>query len=285
MRRNKGFSLVELVVSMALLAIILIPVSQFFINSFKVQSKSQTKSALTRVGQYVIENFKNKNYLDFDFSDIGVNHDPEGNPLNEFEKDKSEYNYEKEIEYGGLKYGVKVQISGDPLVNDIKEASIPENFNGRVIINSSKVFEQCTGTNYEIIKKDIGETFTDNGKVYEAEYPTMILDNPDDANAEYTMLLENNYNGTLMVGIVKNFENKLKVYIKGESVIFQHVAPHGRTAEMNKVETVPINTSEDDTTDNGEILIHADIIITDLRDTSISDSFEVTFPIDYKHGG
>jgi len=62
-KNNKGFTIVELIVSVALLALILVPIAGFFTNSFRIQGKTSMKTSITRVGQYIVENFKNKNYL------------------------------------------------------------------------------------------------------------------------------------------------------------------------------------------------------------------------------
>ena len=54
MKNNRGFTVVELIVSIALLALILVPVAGFFTNSFRVQTRTSMKTSITRVSQYIM---------------------------------------------------------------------------------------------------------------------------------------------------------------------------------------------------------------------------------------
>ena len=59
---NKGVSLVELVVAMALFIIVIIPVCASFITSIRVNQKSRRMMAANDVAQSVMEGFSNKTY-------------------------------------------------------------------------------------------------------------------------------------------------------------------------------------------------------------------------------
>ena len=59
---NKGISLVELVVAMALFIIVIIPVCASFITSIRVNQKSRKLMAANDLAQSVMEGFSNKTY-------------------------------------------------------------------------------------------------------------------------------------------------------------------------------------------------------------------------------
>lgn len=59
---NKGVSLVELVVAMALFIIVIIPVCASFITSIRVNQKSRRMMAANDLAQSVMEGFSNKTY-------------------------------------------------------------------------------------------------------------------------------------------------------------------------------------------------------------------------------
>jgi len=101
---NKGFTVVELIVSIALLALILVPVAGFFTNSFHIQGKTEMRTAVTRVGQHIIENFKNKNYL-------GDSSDPNEN-LNTISEDADTFQsvMDSLILYGNKTEGYKLIV-------------------------------------------------------------------------------------------------------------------------------------------------------------------------------
>jgi len=285
-KKNKGFTVVELIVSISLLALILIPLSKFFVDSFRVQTRSQTKSSITRVGQYVIESFKNKNYLGFDFSNVKVKEDNNGKPINEFTSGTIK-SYTKEIEYGGLKYSVNLELDEKPTINDTTDLEIPENFDGEIIIGADGKISGVYGTGYTLTSKNIGENFSNRGKNYTASIPILILSNGyTDETHNHTLLIKNEYVDDLRIGIVKNFNNPLKIYVKGKQVYFEDGAlGDGRSAKMAKFEAAYISTDVDsiDNGNIGELLLEATLTITDLRDTTVRDIFEITFPIEYDY--
>ena len=59
---NKGISLVELVIAMALFAIVIVPICASFITSMKVNQKSRKMMAANDLAQSIVEGFSNKTY-------------------------------------------------------------------------------------------------------------------------------------------------------------------------------------------------------------------------------
>lgn len=294
MRNNKGFTIVELVVSVALLAIILVPVSKFFIDSFKVQSRTQTKSSLTRVGQYVIENFKNKNYLGFDFSDIKVKYDTDGKPINKFDEVEDEYTNKVKFAEDGLEYDVKVKFI-KPIINDTTNADLPSEFKEEVKVDEGgNLSIAVNDMDYHVEVKNVGDaSFVSGGKTYTVTKPTIILSGvSDEDELDYFLLIDNNFSERLDVGVVKKFSNKLTICIKGnKNIYFEDGAPgDGRTKDETTFKThYNIGETSNDEGEEGsnentsELLLYADITVTDPRDETINDVFSITFPIDYDY--
>lgn len=61
---TKGITLLEILLAMALLAIVIVPLGNFFINSFLFQSRSQRTVNANKVVEYVLEKFKNGQAID-----------------------------------------------------------------------------------------------------------------------------------------------------------------------------------------------------------------------------
>ena len=293
--KNKGFTVVELIISIALLALILIPASKFFTDSFRVQARSQMRSSVTRVGQEVVEKLKNKQFGDLglnnlDKSKIKVKFD-EGKHLPIFtEETTNNYKeHETEINSGGVRYKVELQLDSKPILNDTVDVEIPEAFDHEVEINSfgeiSTKYSILGG--YSLDSKSTGNSFLNRGKSYTASIPTLILSDGDvDKTYGHTLLVKNGCENKVKIGIVKNFENPLKIYVAdNKNIYFEDGAlGDGRTAKMARFETVYIGNSDSYRTQNeGELLLKATLTVTDLRDITVKDIFEVTFPIDYDY--
>lgn len=161
-KNNKGFTIVELIVSLALLVLILVPVAGFFTNSFKVQAKSSLKTSITRAGQYIVENLKNKNYLYFEddgnvmikeslhsendageseyFKTFveGIEVESDINGIYSFVGTEMLENKEWKITYKGIEYLVDMKIDGFETSN-IENSDIPSKS-----VHDATCFEGCT---------------------------------------------------------------------------------------------------------------------------------------------
>ncbi|MEJ8554509.1 type IV pilus modification PilV family protein [Tepidibacter sp. Z1-5] len=65
-KSNKGLTLVELIVSLAILGIILVPLSSFFVNTIKVNKSSENQMIANQLAQKYMERVK---FSDLDNSD------------------------------------------------------------------------------------------------------------------------------------------------------------------------------------------------------------------------
>ena len=71
---NKGVSLVELVVAMALFVIVIVPICASFITSMRVNQKSRKMMAANDLAQSIIEGYSGKTYegVKLSISNIGT---------------------------------------------------------------------------------------------------------------------------------------------------------------------------------------------------------------------
>lgn len=67
MKKKYGFTLIELIVAMAILSIIIVPISQISTFSFQTSVKTSKKVDLYNFNQYIMQTFKSKgkNYIKF----------------------------------------------------------------------------------------------------------------------------------------------------------------------------------------------------------------------------
>lgn len=310
-KTNEGFTVVELLVSVALLVIILVPTAVFFTNSFKVQSNTSQKSAITRVGQYIVENFKNKNYLTNDLknsdksfssflaNEIVVTKRRDVVEENEYRFDTDtlesiDNNRKWKIGYEGVEYDVDIHITGFD-TSDVSSLDVPDSSacDAYVLMSSSGGFNEVSSSYSTISTYEMGTSFTDpiDGKQYTANYPTIILGEGFGGNDGATLWIKNNgyYDSTKnrqkVIRIIKEFEGALYVYKEGDNFSIQIGQPgDGASASQQKYDELFIGANEADKKENSsELLLDAVMIISKTTDDTIRDTFEFSFPISYDY--
>ena len=287
-RNNRGFTLVELVVAVALLAIILVPTIGFFTNSFKVQNKSALKTSITRVGQHIIENFKNKNYLGFtisgvDLDDYVVAHVGNLGGVKLLQDEDGDYSY------NNGDYNIYMEVVSESLselknTKDMPDVNNSSNFDCIIGISSSMAFARYKTNDVECV--GVGSSFIDpiDGKRYTANYPTIILGNTFTGDK---LLIENDYSitdgGTPKQGIVriiKAIVSDLDVYIKGKNLsIKKGQEGDGATSAQTRLTTYYVG---DGTKENSsdEILLDVKMVVYNKNDKDVKDTFNFSFPVD-----
>lgn len=284
---NRGFTLVELVVAVALLAIILVPTVGMFTNSFKIQNKSALKSSITRVGQHIIENFKNKNYLDFTVSGVNLDkyvtaHEGSLSGVKLLQESDGDYSY------NNGDYNVYMEVineSTSSLGNaDMPNVNDSSNFDCIVDINESGSFGLYKGSGVTVV--DMNATFLDpiDGKQYTANYPTIILGNSFAGNS---LLIESDYftmDGVNrrqgIIRIVKSTISELKVYIKGKNLsIKKGQEGDGASSAQTRITSYYVGDGTKEGSSD-EILLDVKMTITNKDDATAKDTFDFSFPVD-----
>jgi len=305
---NRGFTVIELIVSVALIAIIFVPVAGFFTNSFRIQGRSSMKTAITRTGQYIIENFKNKNYLTS--GSTGVLTNSEGKTFEDFIKTISltrankNSTYEIQgidnedfknwhINYKDFDYNVTIEIDGFT-TSDILNSDVPDKSECEGIVEINSDGSLSRSINDKIVVALKGSSFTNpiDNKVYEdAEYPTIILKEGYTTKNTATLWIKNNNyydneNGKQkIVRIIKEFNENLNVYIEGTNFTIKIGQDEdGASYSQKKMTSLFVGKDgSDKKSSESEILLDAKMIIKNVSDDSVSDSFEFSFPINYDY--
>lgn len=316
-RDNRGFTVVELIVSITLLAVILVPVAGFFTNSFRVQSQTSMKSAITRVSQYIMENFKNKNYLADDnlkdgsgatfksfVENIRVSRISESSPY-EFNpgtvKDGTWY-----FSYKGVDYKVDIEILGFT-TSDISDFEIidKDSCTGSLSIGSNGVFSGID--NMYILAYEEGTNFVspNDGNSYKANYPTLVLkrefaDSVPEGEKVSLWLTNNGYyeevggnevynSGTdsqKYIRIVKGFPEELFVYIEGiNTLVKEGQEGDGALKAYTKITTSYLGevAKDNEKRSASELILDARMVISSVNDDKIRDTFEFSFPVNYDY--
>ena len=286
-KNNRGFTLVELVVAVALLAIILVPTVGFFTNSFKVQNKSAMKTSITRVGQHIIESFKNKNYLEFTVSGVDLDryvntHEGSLTGVKLLQESDGDYTY------NNGEYNIYMEVVNESL-SELGNADMPNindysNFDCVVGISSSTAFARYKTNDVECV--GVGSTFINpiDGKQYTANYPTIILGNSFTGDK---LLIENDYSiidgenpRQGIIRIVKAVVRDLDVYIKGKNLsIKKGQEGDGASSAQTRITTYYVG----DGTKEGsadEILLDVKMTIYNKNDKDVRESFNFSFPVD-----
>ena len=301
-KNNSGFTLVEIIVAIALLAMIIVPVSGIFTNSFKVQGRTSMKTSMTRVAQYIMENFKNKNYLNLKV---------DGKELDKYIQDKKieglNLNGETELtitgedgwnlEYNNLEYKVDIKLTGIKELNTT-EVNIPSKLscNVQILIDEHGDFYPSYNTTIIATCKK-GDTFFNpiDGVTYTATCPTIILgeDFPDGTDA--SLWIENDYYYYDMVNgierqeeirIVKKFDEELKVYVEGKNVtILKGQAGDGATHSQTRITKLYVGEKGEyeKIKNSSEVLLDAIMEISRQNDETVTDKFEFSFPVNYDY--
>jgi prepilin-type N-terminal cleavage/methylation domain-containing protein len=220
-RSNKGFTLLELVISIAILFIIVVPLSNLVMNSFMITNKAGIKQKAAHIAQRYMEKIKaddveniediirNDNNVEtwekygYSSSEDGFNiilnaKREEGYliPIHEDDKDINNYDYKFEISKNENKiniYGKSTQIDSYSIVpNSDVEVNIKNN-------KKDKENKNQIGYTIDGNKKLIDKTKDNDKDIY-----IRVDVNRDDLANSLTINAENECDGELIFYIVKS---------------------------------------------------------------------------------
>lgn|GEM_PF-1100918 len=118
-RKEEGFTLIEVVIAIAILAIILASVINYFINSTAITSASKDRREALQLARSVIEDMKSSIYND----SYGDNFTER---LNSRESDFNNGDWKNEEDFFDFKddYGCKVVVNNYESYSDLKEITV-----------------------------------------------------------------------------------------------------------------------------------------------------------------
>lgn len=112
MRKKKSFTYIELLISLAVMAILLVPVMQLFSHTLTSVSSSQGLIVATNLAKWQMERIKNLNFTTSQFQELGTTIYP---PLEEepMEMDDLKWRIETEFVPGSSPLVVRVKVHYD----------------------------------------------------------------------------------------------------------------------------------------------------------------------------
>ncbi len=310
-KNNRGFTLVELIASLALLAVILVPVIGFFSNSFKTQKRTTQKASITRVGQFIIENLRNKNYLSKDFGDeeddeievlrnntetfegfvtaIRLNDDNTGFSDSNITETRTWF-----INYGDEEYKINATIKGFNM-EDLSNQNVPkkDECDGSVVIDAEGNFSEPYGKNstFRYYSLNSAEQYLDpiDNNYYPITSLTLVLPEEYSGGEATNLWIDNDYTiseskrGTIR--IVKQFKEPLQVYIEGKELSIERGQEgDGATTDQTTIKNLYVGSHFDGSEESSsELQLKMNMTVSRLDDETINDTFEFSFPVDYDY--
>lgn len=195
-RTKKGMTLIEVIISVTLLSILIVPISGFMLSSLKNNTSSQKKQEASYIGQKILEELKSYDY-------INLKRDSEGYYFELLDGDKVYKNYSIE----NLFYSeFNRNIYGKPIENDERKL---RNYNVELTIKENTSFKYNDINNLEINN--------------DADYK---IDFINENNISFIKVINSNiqskksFSGDIKINITKeNNEFNLSLYDKNNSDI------------------------------------------------------------------
>jgi len=218
---EKGFTLIEVVAALVILAIVAVPLAKTFMDSFKFQTKSQNETEAMKVAQFVAEQLKDgKNFYGIDAMDSPVN--------NSVEKRSEDIT----ADMGELtdKYNITITIN-----NEQKG----QNISG----NTPTEFAYVIQTNGEVAKVIDRESVKPAGFTISSEDIAnfVIRTNRDDNSEEkYSILIRNeSKENEADFRVDKRTTARVDIYVQGEKAInlTKYTSTTGDSERLSNIHT------------------------------------------------
>lgn len=254
---ERGFTLVEVVAALVLLAIVGIPLANVFMDSFKTQARGQKKTEVNKVAQFVAEQLKDgKNYYGIDSLDL---------TLNRTVTKKSE-DILSDIGTLTEPYDIVIEVKSEEVGQDIS-GNTPTEF-AYTIETDGALFNITEGSaehsGFSITCSDfIVRTSEDNNQ--DATYDILIENISDSQEATFQ--------------IDKRTPSALNIYTKGKQKVNLKGYPENRLSrEYTSFKTFHLG-EKDSVSSKSEDLYNATITVTSRVDETIRASMNTTFTI------
>ena len=259
---NKGFTLIEIVAAMVILAIVAVPLAKTFMDSFKYQARSQVKTEANKVIEYVAEQLKNGKYselkADLRYELIGWSRTSDRAIALDINKVPDEY--------GKLTSGYAVKLE------KVSTSEVQEGGIGTPLVYELEM---------EII--DGGANFTGNGDFLDVTYDNNVL-TISNANLApvnqggYAILMKNVSGNETVIEVRKMIEEKAQIYMSGAEIKLRDYPDPDLTKAQKYFERIKLgdNTS---IADEKEYFYTAKVTATNLEDNTITATMNITFNV------
>ena len=246
LKAKKGMTLIEVIISVTLLSILIVPISGFMLSSLKNNMSSQKKQEASYIGQKVLEELKAYEY-------ISLKKDNEGYYFELLDGDKiyrnQDDNFEVEIErdiYGKPiskrninKYNVyiKIEENTDFKYNDINNLEVHEDADCRIdFINDNNInFIRIMNSNLENKNSFTGEIKI-NIKKEDNNFSLSLYDK-NDQDIKIENIKKEIKNNKILLYLASNYEVNTNIEINNdtEEVLYLYLIKEDDKDKMNLV--------------------------------------------------
>lgn len=264
-RGNKGFTLIEIVAAMVILAIVAVPLGKTFIDSFKYQARSQIKTEANKVIEYVAEQLKNGEYKKLE---AGL----ETEIKEWIDKSSALKNIEFDVmtlpdEYGNLTDSYKVTLEASGYPTEVQKGGV-----GTPVVYDLTM---------QIIESGIN--FTDNGYYLNATYTGNLLDieSVNEANAKsggYSILIKNESSSPVTIDVRKEIVDKVTIYTSGADINLRTYPDPTLSKEEKNFQRIKLG-DKDKIEDKKEYFYTARVTAVNSEDSTITSTMNITFNV------
>lgn len=281
-RTKKGMTLIEVIISVTLLSILIVPISGFMLSSLKNNTSSQKKQEASYIGQKILEELKSYDY-------INLKRDSEGYYFELLDGDKvyknssvenlfySEFNrniYGKPIENDERKlrdYNVQLTVKENTSFkyNDINNLEINNDADYKIdFINENNInFIKVINSNIQI-KKSFSGDIKVNVTKEDNEFNLSLYDkNNSDIKIEDLRKEKKNNKILLYVSSNYNIDTNIEVNNDTEEVLYLYIVKQDDTlANINVITSkgrIVLLEEEEITTNNIGSMYEYNVKVTD----------------------
>lgn len=274
LKSKKGISLVEILVSLAIASLLLIPISSMVNTAIKTNKKSETRQQATLLGQQILEELELLPQIKKDKIDLSggsIDGDIKNNSAyavyetNKYKKENNTYAVKIEIEENkDIKY-TQSSNSQDEDISDIKDKINLKSYenSGNIEIDKDGYKQSILIDDYQNIKINI-EFIEENGlkkvkvsdgnsvETYSLKEDKLILNFTQDYNLNQGINIEviNSMKEATELYIQKSYECEERIYIDKVfgNINIYNIRDSAETEEMqmNNMYNIKVNISKDD---------------------------------------
>lgn len=262
-KNNKGFTIVEILVAMALLGIIAVPLASIFMDTFKFQARSQVKTEANKVIEYVTEQIKKENYFVMGADGYNIKEGCRGEGL-----PSSINNVIDSLPNGNLSYpyDVKFEVKSK---EEVQKGGLgtPSEYDLEMAVD-----ESGASFNYKYYGLDVSY---DNG--------ILTIDDCGIAPINgscYNVKIDNDVGSRITINVRKKILENVKFYLFGD--ISLSIPTMAEDLELSKDQKFfeQVNVGDkDEIKDEKEYLCEAVITATNQNDNSITASMNISYNV------
>jgi len=258
-KSEKGFTLIEIIAAVILIAIVAIPLGGLFMNSFKFQARSQQSTTVNEIAQVVAERLKDGSLVKEEFKEKLKAEEEAGEDAQGFALELEEYKkqYDITLKFGSKEEGQNIQ------------GSTPDSYDYTITVLADGTIDPVSTV---FGSEDV--TIVDNVITIDPSD-----DHPDNGNMQYNFFIDNQTTDSVSFKVHKKTASKVTFY-KQNNNIYLSAFPDAELTQA-QIEFREFNLAgKTQVTSKGEDLYNVAITVTLKSEPSITTTMNATFTIE-----